>query len=143
MSRCLIYKVHTAQRRRGLSYHTVQPLSSTFLSFFQLFFSARPAGPAALLSQRFHILPRLRLLVKHFFRLFQIFFLRPTASPLSCPVLADSFDRLPHPATVVNRFFQIFLNFSFFPVPSLMTPPDPTAGGQMAAGSSLAERHLL
>ena len=46
LSRCLIYKVHTALSGGSLSYHTVFVLSRTFFRFFNLLFSQTPRRAA-------------------------------------------------------------------------------------------------
>ena len=53
MSRCLIYKVHTALSGGSLSYHTVFVLSRTFFRFFNLFsFSQTPRRAAPYFARR-------------------------------------------------------------------------------------------
>ena len=53
LSRCLIYKVHTALSGGSLSYHTVFVLSRTFFRFFNLFsFSQTPRRAAPYFAHR-------------------------------------------------------------------------------------------
>ena len=53
LSRCLIYKVHTALSGGSLSYHTVFVLSRTFFRFFNLFsFSQTPRRAAPYFARR-------------------------------------------------------------------------------------------
>ena len=72
LSRCLIYKVHTALCGGLLSYHIVFSLSRTFFKFFQTFFvlSFRLHAPWRCLADSSIRLPHSVSFVKHFFQVF-------------------------------------------------------------------------
>ena len=117
LSRCLIYKVHTALSGGSLSYHTVFILSRTFFRFFNLLFSQTPrratpyllaasAGDSLIVSLLFRS-------VKNFFQEFFSLFCSLIQNPYSevCRPLSDSFDMLPRLFSIVKHFFRFF---SFF-----------------------------
>ena len=112
LSRCLIYKVHTARSAAGLYLSTLSSLcQALFSSFFQNLFRANRFGPRQLLPQRFCILAHPPAFVKNFFRLFQIFLFLTLLPAARCVVLADSLAIIPLSLPFVNSFFQIFLDF--------------------------------
>ena len=157
MSRCLIYKVHTALSGGLLSYHVSSALSRTFFKFFNFFRSLirRPDGASAALPDSSIRLPHLGPLVKPFFRFPEKSFSGPSgparalrgisrlsAAGLPAP-LQDARLYYQTPASVSTHFFRFF---SFFP-PSLPSPGkrprNSTAGGHLPVEFSIAQRHRL
>ena len=148
MSRCLIYKVHTA-RAAGFYLTTSQNLcQELFSDFFNLFCSLiQSLRRGLLLPQRFYMLPHFPAFVKNFFRLFSKSFVLYLGRRLATLVLADSFDRLPHLSSLVNPFFQVFFRFfkkPLFPrISPLFPPPKSPAHGHFSTGFPLAERQRV
>ena len=157
MSRCLIYKVHTALSGGLLSYHVSSALSRTFFKFFNFFRSLirRPDGASAALPDSSIRLPHLDPLVKPFFaslkNFFQICPARPapfrgisrlSAAGLPAP-LQDARLYYQTPASLSTHFFRFF---SFFPhslQPPGKQPRNSTAGGHLPVEFSIAQRHRL
>ena len=123
LSRCLIYKVHTALQRQELFYHTVSTLSRAFFRFFKLFSalrSARQASPYFVaLAGDLIILPHLGSLVKNFFRTIRWFFVlsfklafdwKPRSAQGFVPCVKRLLIISDRPR-IVNCFFQFFSSF--------------------------------
>ena len=117
MSRCLIYKVHTAHQRRAFILpHRFAFVKNFFQVFLNFFVPSSVARCGLLLPQRFHILPHFPGLVKYFFRLFSKSFSYPLPCSAFHRVLSDSFDRLPLSALFVKQFFEFFQSFFLHPI---------------------------
>ena len=123
MSRCLIYKVHTARSAAGLYFSTLSSLcQALFSSFFQNFFHANRFGPCQLLPQRFCILAHPPAFVKNFFRLFPNLFVPHSAAgrSLRCPRGQLGYNTTP--ASLCQLLFSNFSRFfsSVFPLSTSM-----------------------
>ena len=117
MSRCLIYKVHTALQRREFILPHRFGFVKNFFQVFQNFFSSQPARRAAplfraALAGDSYRLPHLVSLVKNFFRTFQVvLFSHPryfvVATAVSRTALIE-YHSLPLLSTPFLEFFQVF-----------------------------------
>ena len=123
LSRCLIYKVHTALSGGSLSYHTVFVLSRTFFRFFNLFRSLRRPGgllPILLAASAGDslIVALLVRSVKNFFQEFFALFPFLHSEPQFRSVL-PSVGQLRYVTTPIpdcQALFSTFSRFSFCPL---------------------------
>ena len=123
LSRCLIYKVHTALSGGSLSYHTVFVLSRTFFRFFNLFsFSQTPrrAAPyfARRLSRRLSYCSTSCPLCQELFSGIFVLFSFPHSEPQFRSVL-PSVGQLRYvttPTPDCQALFSTFSRFSFCPL---------------------------
>ena len=148
LSRCLIYKVHTARSAAGLYLSTLSSLcQALFSSFFQNFFHANRFGPRQLLPQRFCILAHPPAFVKNFFRLFPNLFVPHSAAgrSLRCPRGQLGYNTTP--ASLCQLLFSNF--FIFFHIAPFLVdfpafcPEKSTIGGHLPIKFPLAEQQRM
>ena len=154
MSRCLIYKVHTAPQRRAFILPRSLAFVKDFFQVFQLFSSShpRPRGASAALSDSSIRLPHPGPLVKHFFPLPRNFFSRaawpdPRPSAVSCapprPASPPRFKTLDYITRLPLPCQPIFSDFSRFFHIRPKSAPGSVSGGHLTAEFSIARRHRL
>ena len=132
LSRCLIYKVHTALQRREFilphRFDLVKSFFKVFSNFFQLFRSARQASPffVALTGDSIS-LPYLSSLVKNFFRTVRWFLFSHSSSLLIWKTTVSrtaliEYHRSLHLSTLSSTFFKKI--FHRYRTPILRSPFD-------------------
>ena len=110
MSRCLIYKVHTAHRGGLLSYHTLKSLSRTFFKFFQTFFVPHSNLRCAAVATVPHFNTLSSVCQEPFSSFFKLFS-SPHSNPRCGALLSQRFHILTRSPAFVKNFFQVFSNF--------------------------------